>query len=64
MSRLKRVPIKKDGNCFFHSIAINMTSNKDRWNNCLSRLGVVGDTVVGDTDIGTLSFVKYLLTKF
>ncbi len=26
-----------------------MTSNKDRWNNCLSRLGVVGDT-----DIGTL----------
>ena len=37
---LVHTPVAKDGNCFFHSVALNITSNLDSWLTCLTRIGI------------------------
>lgn len=34
-------PATRDGNCFFHSVSMNIMSGLDRCNSCLTRIGIV-----------------------
>ena len=43
-------PVMRDGNCFFHSVSMNIISDLDRWNSWLTRIGIVDKF-----DIGSLS---------
>lgn len=43
-------PVVRDGNCFFHSVSMNIISDLDRWNTWLTKIGIVDKF-----DIGSLS---------
>ena len=43
-------PVMRDGNCFFHSVSMNILSDLDQWNRSLTKIGVIDKL-----DIGLLS---------
>ena len=36
-------PAPRDGNCFFHSLSMNIMSNQEIWTNCLTKIGCDND---------------------
>jgi hypothetical protein len=40
-------PVMRDGNCFFHSISMNIISDLDRWNSWLTKIGIVDKLDIG-----------------
>ena len=40
-------PVVRDGNCFFHSVSMNIISDPDQWNNLLTRIGIDDELGIG-----------------
>lgn len=40
-------PVVRDGNCFFHSVSMNILSDLDQWNRSLTKIGVIDKLNIG-----------------
>ena len=55
-------PVTRVGNCFFHSVSMNLISDMNSWNSCLTRIGIVDKFDVGSMSMKLRqAFVKEIL---
>ena len=55
-------PAMRDGICFFHSVSMNIMSDLDRWNSCLTRIGTVDKLDIGSLSVNLRhAFVEEIL---